>query len=216
MYVMSSHTDTPGEETTSRLVDPRGTVSIEAHDLAPRLESLKGTTIGFLDNAKTNADVFLDEVATVLCDEYDVAKTIHRRKSNTAIPADAIAGYLHEHCDAVVNAYGDCGSCTSWCVYDSVDLEKRGTPVATINSEEFMRLGQSESRALGMPGLPLITVPHPMGDIPEETARERARAAVPEIVRVLSEDAEDLDEEFDGKYLNADEDLGDEDLACPL
>ena len=198
------------------ILDPRGTVRVEARPLAERVDSLEGKTIGFLDNAKTNADHFLDEVARIFEAEFGVEETLHRRKSNTAIPADAIATYLDEECDAVVNAYGDCGSCTSWCVYDSVDLEKRGTPVATINSEEFVRLGQSESRSLGLPGLPLITVPHPMGGVSEEIVRERARDAVPEIVRVLTSDPEELADEFEGKYLEAGEDLQDEELYCPL
>lgn len=203
-------------QTTEPLLDPRGNVSVDTHPLAARIESLEGKTIGFLDNAKTNADIFLDEVARVFREEYDVEETIHRRKSNTAIPADSIATYLDDQCDAVVNAYGDCGSCTSWCVYDSVDLEKQGTPVATINSEEFVRLGQSESRSLGMPGLPLVTVPHPMGDIKEAVVRERARNALPEIVRVLTADPTDLAEEFEGKYLGENEELQDEELYCPL
>jgi hypothetical protein len=202
--------------TTEAILDPRGEVTVEARPLAGRLPSLSGATVGFLDNAKTNADRFLDEVATVLEREYGAAETIHRRKSNTAVPADSIATYLDEHCDAVVNAYGDCGSCTSWCVYDSVDLEKRGTPVATVNSEEFVRLGQSESRSLGMPGLPLVTVPHPMGDVSEAVVRERARDAVPELVGVLTGDAADLAAEFDGKYLDAGEELQSADLSCPL
>lgn len=198
------------------LLDPRGEVTADDRQIAERIDELDGTTIGFLDNAKTNADVFLDEVATVLRADYGVDEAIHRRKSNTAIPADSIASYLHERCDAVVNAYGDCGSCTSWCVYDSVDLETKGTPVATVNSEEFVKLGQSESRSLGMPGLPIVTVPHPMGDAAEEVVRRRARDVVPELVRVLTADRDALEAEYAGKYLDADESLGDEDLYCPL
>jgi len=206
----------PVIQTNEQILDPRGDVTVDARSPAERLESLEGKMVGFLNNAKTNADIFLNEVSKVLSEEYGVEETIHRRKSNTAIPADSIATYLNDHCDAVVNAYGDCGSCTSWCVYDSVDLEKQGTPVATINSEEFVRLGQSESRSLGIPGLPIITVPHPMGDIPEEVARERARNAVDEIVRVLTTSVDELEAEFDGKFLGRGEELQDEELYCPL
>lgn len=206
----------PVIQTNEQVLDPRGDVTVDARSPADRLESLEGKTVGFLDNAKTNADIFLDEVSEVLSEEYGVEETIHRRKSNTAIPADSIATYLNDHCDAVVNAYGDCGSCTSWCVYDSVDLEKQGTPVATINSEEFVRLGQSESRSLGIPGLPISTVPHPMGDVPEEVARERARNAIDEIVRVLTTSTDELEAEFDGKFLGKGEELQDEELYCPL
>lgn len=215
---MSSHNKSSDGVTTvdDPIVDPRGEVNVDTQQMANRLETLEGATIGFLDNAKTNADIFLDEVASVLTEEYGVTETIHRRKSNTAIPADSIASYLNEQCDAVVNAYGDCGSCTSWCVYDSVDLEKSGTPVATVNSEEFVRLGQAECRSLGIPGLPLTIVPHPMGDVSEEIVQERARNAVPEIVRILTADREELAEEFEGKYLEKNEELQDEELYCPI
>jgi hypothetical protein len=198
------------------LLDPRGDVTVDAQPIADRLETLEGATIGFLDNAKTNADHFLEDVAGVLTAEYGVAETIHRGKANTAVPADSIASYLASNCDAVVNAYGDCGSCTSWCVYDSVDLEKQGVPTATVNSDEFVRLGQSESRSLGMPGLPLVTVPHPMGDIERETVRERAENATPALVRVLTTPRDELESEYEGKYLEADEELADEELYCPI
>lgn len=204
------------EQSKRDVLDPVGTIQVDERPIAERPSSLEGATVGFLDNAKTNADVFLEHVASILTEEYGVAETIHRAKDNTAIPADSIASYLANECDVVVNAYGDCGSCTSWCVYDSVDLEKRGTPVATINSDEFVRLGQSESRSLGLPGLPIVTVEHPMGDLPADVVCERAAGAVDEIVHVLTTDAGDLTEEYDEKYLDSDEEIGDEELYCPI
>ncbi|MFC6765000.1 UGSC family (seleno)protein [Natrinema soli] len=205
----------PGINTQQYVLDPVGTVSTETGSIVGRLDNLEGATIGLLDNAKTNADVFLEEVGDLLTEKYDVT-TVSRRKDGTAMPAESIAAHLHDRCDAVVNAYGDCGSCTSWCIYDSVDLESRGTPVATINSDEFVRLGQSESRSLGIPGLPIATVEHPMGDITESEVRQRARETFDEIVHVLTTDADSLKSEYDNKYLETDEELGDEDLYCPL
>jgi len=198
------------------ILSPVGDVQADDHPIADRLTSLEEKTIGFLDNAKTNADTFLKEVSRILTEEYGVEETIHRSKDNTAIPAGTIASYLSNHCDAVVNAYGDCGSCTSWCVYDSVDLEKRNTPVVTVNSDEFVRLGQSESRSLGMPGLPILTVEHPMGDVNEDVVHARAAGAINEIVHILTEDKDKLMEEYDQKYLSSDEEIGDEELYCPL
>lgn len=205
-----------GTNAQKEILSPVGDVQSDDRQIADRLESLEGKTIGFLDNAKTNADVFLAEVSRILTEEYGVEETIHRSKDNTAIPAGSIASYLATHCDAVVNAYGDCGSCTSWCVYDSVDLEKRNTPVATVNSDEFVRLGQSESRSLGMPSLPILTVKHPMGDVSEDVVHERAAGAIDEIIHILTEDKEKLMEEYDQKYLAAEEEIGDDELYCPL
>jgi hypothetical protein len=36
-------------------------------------------------------------------------------------------------------------------------------PTATICTDEFVSLGRTEARALGMPGLPLVVIPHPLG-----------------------------------------------------
>jgi hypothetical protein len=62
---------------------------------------------------------------------------------------------------AVVTAIGDSGSCTSWCIHDSVELEKKGVPTVTICTTAFERLGRGEARTLGMPDLPLAIVDHP-------------------------------------------------------
>ncbi len=198
------------------LLDPRGEVDVQSDPIAPRIETLEGKTIGLLDNSKSNAKILLEEIGELLQSEYGVEKLVYKRKDKSPVPADDIADQLHAQCDAVVNAYGDCGSCTSWCVYDSIDLERKGTPTATINSDEFVRLGQSETRSLGMPGLPLVTVPHPMGDIVEEKVRERAHAIIGEIQTVLTTDADVLEAEYENKYLGQNEELDSSDLYCPI
>lgn len=198
------------------VLDPRGRVNVTRDRIADRLDTLEGTTVGLLDNSKANADVLLDEIGRLLVAEYGVRATVSRRKDKSPIPADSLATQLHDRCDAVVNAYGDCGSCTSWCVYDSVDLERRGTPTATVNSDEFVTLGQAEARALGLPGLPLVTVPHPMGGVPEKEVRERARAVVSEVVEVLTRDRETLESEYENRYLDADEEVDASGLRCPI
>lgn len=198
------------------ILDPRGEVNYDATPLAERLDSLKGATVGLLDNSKSNADVFLKAVGEHLKSEYGVEEVVYRRKDKSPIPADAIADQLVSQCDAVVNAYGDCGSCTSWCIYDSIDLEKKGTPVATINSNEFVKLGQSEAQSLNMPGLPLVTVPHPMGDLEEPAVLDRAENALEEIVTVLTTDRNELESEYAERYLAAGEELNDESLYCPI
>ncbi|WP_152422232.1 UGSC family (seleno)protein [Natrialba asiatica] len=213
MCVNSTRTD---DGASIEILDPRGEVNYDATPIAERLDSLEGATVGLLDNSKSNADVFLEAVGEQLKSEYGVDEVVYRRKDKSPIPADAIADQLVSQCDAVVNAYGDCGSCTSWCVYDSIDLEKKGTPVATINSDEFIKLGQSEAQSLSMPGLPLVMVSHPMGDLEEPKVLDRAENALEEIVAVLTTDRDDLEDEYAERYLAADEELSDESLYCPI
>lgn len=204
------------EASTTEILDPRGKVESQSLPIAERLDSLEGTTVGLLDNSKSNADVFLETVGEHLKSEYGIEEVVYRRKDKSPIPADSLADQLDSQCDAVVNAYGDCGSCTSWCVYDSIDLEKKGTPVATINSDEFVKLGQSEAQSLGMPGLPLVTVAHPMGDLEEEKVLERAEDAIEEIVNVLTTDRNELEDIYTDRFLSSDENLSDESLYCPI
>lgn len=72
-------------------------------------------------------------------------------------------------------------------------------PTATVCTTEFAPLAQAEARSLGMRSLPLIVIPHPMGDLnPEEVCR-RADAALDEIVRALTRPARELTEEFSDK-----------------
>lgn len=213
---MCANTTRTAGASTLEVLDPRGEVEHQSLPIAGRLDSLEGATVGLLDNSKSNADIFLKAIGEHLQSEYGVEEMVFRRKDKSPIPADSIADQLHSQCDAVVNAYGDCGSCTSWCVYDSIDLEKKGTPVATINSDEFVKLGQSEAQSLGMPGLPLVTVTHPMGDLEEPEVLARAESAIEEIVDALTTDRDDLEEAYAERFLNADEELGDESLYCPI
>lgn len=71
-------------------------------------------------------------------------------------------------------------------------MEKAGVPTATFCSSEFSALGANERVALGMPGLPIVVVPHPVGGIPPARARALADAALDEVRRILTGDAEAL------------------------
>jgi hypothetical protein len=158
--------------------------------LAARIElGLKGATIGLLDNSKQNASVLLDEIERVLT-AGGARQVLRFRKASAAMSAGSIIDDLAQ-CHAIVNAFGDCGSCTSWCVHDSVDIEKRGVPVATINTSEFATLGHFEAAALGMPDLPIVAIPHPIGNLGVSAVELHAREAFDDIVTVLTRDVDD-------------------------
>ncbi len=69
-------------------------------------------------------------------------------------------------------------------------------PTATFCSSEFAALGANERAALGMPGLPILVVPHPVGGIPPEAARALGNGAIEEVRRVLTGEAEALRREY--------------------
>jgi hypothetical protein len=66
-------------------------------------------------------------------------------------------------------------------------LRKRGLTTAVIVSGPFLKLGQSQARVFGVPDLPLIEIPHPLGGLAIEQVKARADHAVPQFVKLLKE-----------------------------
>ena len=88
-----------------RLVNPVGFRERSQLTLAPRLKSLEGKAIGFIDNIKPNAGLFLDYIEEMLKADYP-GTTIHKvRKDFTS--SRLIADQLHGKVDGAVNAWGD-------------------------------------------------------------------------------------------------------------
>jgi hypothetical protein len=74
---------------------------------APRLTSLTGKTIGFLDNSKEKADVFLATLAERLGQRFALAEVVQRRKpAYSRIAPPALIEELGQTCDGVITAMG--------------------------------------------------------------------------------------------------------------
>ena len=67
------------------------------------------------------------------------------------------------------------------------ELRKRGLVTAVICSEPFLKLGKNQSRVFGVPDLPLLLIPHPLGGLDLEGVRSRAQHAVPQVVEIIKE-----------------------------
>ena len=74
---------------------------------ARRPPALKGAVIGFVDNSKVNADLFIERLRPLLHDEYGIKLGVKVRK---LAPKDELSerelAQLAE-CAAVVQCYGD-------------------------------------------------------------------------------------------------------------
>jgi len=88
-----------------RLVNPVGQCDVRPVGLAPRLDTLAGKTIGFIDNIKPNAGLFLSCIETMLRADHPDVRTQLVRKNFTS--SRLIADQLDEDVQAVVNAWGD-------------------------------------------------------------------------------------------------------------
>lgn len=78
-------------------------------------------------------------------------------------------------------------------------MENRGVPTAMICTDEFSVLGRSEAESLGMPGLPIALVPHPLGGQKAVQIQEKAAAVLSQVVDILTTSEAHLMERFRGK-----------------
>jgi hypothetical protein len=90
------------------VLQPAAEEVAEQHKLAPRLPSLRGMTVGLIDNHKKNADVYLEELGRLLHARYGVARLVTYRKDSQSIPTpDAVLDQLTAACDAIIHGVAD-------------------------------------------------------------------------------------------------------------
>jgi len=65
------------------------------------------------------------------------------------------------------------------------ELRKRGLSTAVILSGPFLKLGKNQARVFGVPDLPLLLIPHPLGGLDLEGVKERAAHAVPQVLDLV-------------------------------
>jgi hypothetical protein len=150
----------------ARVFDPRGNVDSKVTPIAPRPKALRGLRLGILDNSKWNANKLLRGAAAAVSASIEFAAVNYYVKhsfSKDAFP-ELIERIAAEN-DIVLTAIGDCGSCTSACVRDAIQLETRGLPSAVIITTEFEREADLTRAALGMPALQPVVIDHPVSSI---------------------------------------------------
>src|SRR6476661_1138094 len=157
------------------LFDPRGIVDEDSTPIAPRKTKLEGLRLGILDNSKWNANKLLRGASAALGEDIKFATVNYYVKhsfSKDAAP-ELIEQIAREN-DIVLTAIGDCGSCCSCCIRDSVALEKLGIPSAAIITAEFVGETKLTRQALGMQGLIPVVIDHPVSSITQAEIESRA------------------------------------------
>jgi hypothetical protein len=91
------------------VLDPTGgPAPRESVTLAPRPDSLRGKTLGLVDNAKPNAAVLLGELGKQLTKRYGVRDVILYTKPYFGTPVEPTqVEKIIQECDFVVTAIGD-------------------------------------------------------------------------------------------------------------
>ena len=88
-----------------KIVNPVGQRAVARIALARRLDSLHGKSIGFIDNLKPNANLFIESIEEMMRADYPGLETHAVRKNFTS--SKLIAHELEGKVHALVNAWGD-------------------------------------------------------------------------------------------------------------
>jgi hypothetical protein len=170
---------------TQTVLLPTGAAAAAAMQPAERPQSLAGLRIGLLDNGKEFSDVVLEALAQALRRDHGVTSIKIWRKGFPAKGAPFIAEMAAET-DVAISGVGHCGSSSPWSVIDAVNLEKAGVPTVALISRSFCPLGQIVARGEGHHGLPIVMLPHPIGEADQERIAQKGIDAAAECVRLLT------------------------------
>ena len=92
---------------TFLVLDPTAEKTSPLGAAAPRLETLKGKTVGFISNGKKGTKGFFAHLERLLVEEHGVAKVVMCTKSNYSAPADPHIADEIKSWDAVISGLGD-------------------------------------------------------------------------------------------------------------
>jgi len=184
-------------ETTTVLM-PTGARQTESIATVPRPTSLRGLRVALLDNGKEFSDIVLDGLARALARDFEITNVKFWRKGFPAKGAPFIAEMAAES-DVAISGVGHCGSSSPWSVIDAVNLEKAGIPAVALISRSFCPLGQLVGRGVGHSGLPIVMLPHPIGEADESRIAQKGIDAAAECVRLLTTQADIVNAEYAAK-----------------
>jgi hypothetical protein len=180
---------------TMSVLMPTGAQQIGSIPTAPRPKSLRGLRVALLDNGKEFSDIVLDGLAQALAQDFEITDIKFWRKGFPAKGAPFIAEMAAES-DVAISGVGHCGSSSPWSVIDAALLEKAGVPAVALISRSFCPLGQIVGRGVGHSGLPIVMLPHPIGESDQTKIAQKGVDAAAECVRLLTAPADAVSAEF--------------------
>ena len=92
---------------TFRVLDPTAGEAPATGQLAPRLDTLAGKTVGFISNGKEGTKGFFTHLDRMLREDMGVANVVWRQKTNYSAPADAHIVDEARQWHAAVTGIGD-------------------------------------------------------------------------------------------------------------
>ena len=89
------------------ILDPSIESQVTEASMATRLPSLGGVRVGFLDNGKPMADVFMRELAGVFADRYGAVPLVGGKPDPSRVVSKTQLAYFASRCRAIVTGVGD-------------------------------------------------------------------------------------------------------------
>lgn len=170
-----------------RLVDPCGDTGTVGRTINPPMSTLAGKRIGVLDNGKTNALLLMTEMAHLLAARSGatVGAIVSKRTAAEPCEGSTLAAVL-DGADVILTGSADCGSCTSWSIFDVDQVERAGKVAIGITTTAFNGLSRQVAATLGLPSARICPVPHPLGGIDDDAVRVLAAGAVEDLLRLAT------------------------------
>ena len=66
-------------------------------------------------------------------------------------------------------------------------LAGQGLVAAAVCSTPFEKLARAQAKGFGLPDLPLLMIPHPLGGLPRDQVADRAEVAARQLLALLRE-----------------------------
>ncbi len=181
--------------------DPYAEPGAAIDPYSPRLKpGLSPARIALFANLFTDSVAFLEDLSVPLGRLLPGAKFRPYDKQfvrNMSVPASGeLVQRIALESDAVVLAYGHCGSCTAGVVQDGILLARAGVPVVVMVTQRFREEAAFLARALGIPDVPFVFLPHPVAGRETAFHKALAQAVAPAVVSAMlnaaSTDASDF------------------------
>jgi hypothetical protein len=165
------------------LRDPTAETASELRARKAPLETFRGNTVALMDIGKMRGDEFIDRLE-VLCRQRGIATRRYKKPTNTRVAPREMIRDIADHCQAVIIALSDCGSCTSCSTHDLNDLDKKGVVGVSVLTTEFEQAFHSQKSAIGLDAA-AVYVPHPLQNKTTRELHAWADQALEQILRAI-------------------------------
>jgi hypothetical protein len=145
--------------------------------------------VGLLANGFPEGDIFLGRLADALRaswpqTEFKLAIKAKTDQLNMGIQEPLLTEMVNT-CDAVIIAWGHCGSCTLGVTRDGISFAERGIPSVTLICDIFWDYSEWLGKAMGLTGLPRIQIPFPIAGTSSDNQISWANRIAPDVIAKL-------------------------------